>query len=73
MASIDREMKNIYTMSLHERYEYDAGDNYKKSITRVPGGWIYVFLVYVGSNISISSTFVPFTIDNEFVDIDESK
>jgi hypothetical protein len=48
-------MKDIYELDLHENVII----NRCESVTRVPGGWIYMWLHPDG--ISVTSTFVPWT------------
>ncbi len=54
------EWNKIYDLKLGEWLEANPNMYYYENVTRVPGGWIYIF----GFKNSISSTFIPF--NNEF-------
>lgn len=52
--------KTIYTLKLHESMDVSVGLGWVVTVTRVAGGWVYV---YGGQN--NTSVFVP--LDNEFM------
>ena len=56
-------MNDIYKLKLHESI-----DSSGLKITRVPGGWIYMFWDYDKRVFYQTSTFVPF--DNEYQKIE---
>lgn len=59
-----QENKSIYDLELHESVKVETAGFEELAVTRVPGGWLYMYYRSTSYGTGMTSSFVPY--DNSF-------